>query len=230
MRYTRILLLVVLTMAAATPFALAQAPRITSISDVGALQYQTITINGSYFFDRFDIVFKDLSAGRQASPGGSPQGLIVNSWTDSQVVLGGFTSDDPEFLPKVGDEFSITISWTICFHYPCHTFTATKDGTVVYLETTTDLTSSPNPSTDGEEVTFTATVSATSATPPDGETVSFMEGSTLLGTGTLSGGQATFSTSALPAGTNSVSAQYNGDSALKKSRSKAVKQVVQAGQ
>jgi len=46
-------------------------------------------------------------------------------------------------------------------------------------KTTTTLTSSPNPSTYGEPVTFTAVVTPA---PPDGETVSFMKGKTVLGT------------------------------------------------
>ena len=90
--------------------------------------------------------------------------------------------------------------------------------------TKTALTSSPNPSTYGEAVTFTAVVTPA---PPDGETVSFMKGKTVLGTGSLSGGTATFVTSTLPVGTNSVKAVYGGDSNFAGSTSKAVKQVVE---
>jgi uncharacterized repeat protein (TIGR03803 family) len=92
--------------------------------------------------------------------------------------------------------------------------------------TTTTLTSSPNPSTYGQAVTFTAVVTSKSGVPPDGETVSFMKGKTVLGTGTLSGGTAKFTTSALPAGSNSITAVYAGDSNFAASTSKAVKQVV----
>jgi len=92
--------------------------------------------------------------------------------------------------------------------------------------TTTTLTSSPNPSTSGETVTFTATVSSSAGAPPDGETVNFMEGSTLLGTGTLSGGSANFMTSSLPVGTSKIDAVYGGDLNFGPSTSKAVKQVV----
>src|SRR4030088_2324361 len=58
--------------------------------------------------------------------------------------------------------------------------------------TTTTLSSSPNPSAYGQAVTFTAVVPSSAGSPPDGETVSFMKGTTLLGTGTLSGGSASF--------------------------------------
>jgi len=44
--------------------------------------------------------------------------------------------------------------------------------------TTATTTSSPNPSTSGQPVTFTATVTANVGTPPNGETVSFVKGTT----------------------------------------------------
>ena len=68
--------------------------------------------------------------------------------------------------------------------------------------TTTALSSSPNPSTYGQPVTFTAMVASRLGAPPDGETVTFMKGKTVLGTGSLSGGSASFTTSTLKVGTN----------------------------
>ena len=91
---------------------------------------------------------------------------------------------------------------------------------------TTTLKSSPKTSTYGQAVTFAAVVWSKAGTPPDGETVNFMEGSAVLGTGSLSGGTASFATSALPVGTNEVTAIYGGDSNFAASTSKAVKQVV----
>jgi hypothetical protein len=92
--------------------------------------------------------------------------------------------------------------------------------------TKTTLSSSPNPSTYGQAVTFTATVSSSGA-PPNGEIVSFMKGTTVLGKGTLSVGSATFTTSTLPATTNAVTAVYAGDPNFGSSKSTAVKQVVE---
>jgi uncharacterized repeat protein (TIGR03803 family) len=86
------------------------------------------------------------------------------------------------------------------------------------------LTSSPNPSTKGEAVTFTAVVTPS---PPDGETVTFYHvGSGVLGTGSLNGGSATFMTSTLPAGTPHIRAVYGGDPIFESSTSNQVKQVV----
>jgi hypothetical protein len=99
----------------------------------------------------------------------------------------------------------------------------------VRTPTVTTISSSLNPSTYGQAVTFTATVTSSMGAPPDGETVSFMKGTTVLGTGVLSGGSASFTTSALPVVVgivNIIQAMYGGDSILAPSRSKRVKQVV----
>ncbi len=95
--------------------------------------------------------------------------------------------------------------------------------------TATTLTSSPNPSTYGQAVTFTAVVSSSAGAPPDGETVSFMKGKMALGTGTLNGGSASFTTSTLHLGTTTVNAVYGGDWNFFSSKSKPVKQVVNGG-
>jgi uncharacterized repeat protein (TIGR03803 family) len=92
--------------------------------------------------------------------------------------------------------------------------------------TMTTLTSSLNPSIYGQAVTFTAVVTSKAGTPPDGETVSFMTGQAVLGTGTLSGGSASFTTSTLKVGRTAVKAMYVGDSNFDSSTSTAVKQVV----
>jgi hypothetical protein len=97
----------------------------------------------------------------------------------------------------------------------------------VLAATTTKLTSSPNPSTYGQVVTFTATVTSSIGAPPNGETVSFVKGTTVLGTGALSGGTASFTTSTLKVGTNSIDAVYGGDSNFASSKSNVVKQVVE---
>jgi hypothetical protein len=96
----------------------------------------------------------------------------------------------------------------------------------VLAATTTTLTSSPNPSIKAQSVTFTAVVSSGSGAPPNGETVSFMKGTIVLGTAALSSGTAIFTTSSLPVGTDSITAVYGGDANLAPSKSNIVKQVV----
>jgi hypothetical protein len=93
--------------------------------------------------------------------------------------------------------------------------------------TTTGLTSSTNPSVFGQSVTLTATVSAVS--PGAGTatgTVSFFDGITLLGTGTLTAGTATLSIASLAVGLNSITAVYNADTNFLTSTSSVVTQTV----
>ena len=78
--------------------------------------------------------------------------------------------------------------------------------------TSTVLLAMPNPSVYGQSVTFTATVFSLSGTPNAG-TVTFKEGGTTLGSGPVINGQATSSTSTLPAGTHAITAVYSGDPA-----------------
>jgi hypothetical protein len=97
--------------------------------------------------------------------------------------------------------------------------------------TTTTLTSSSNPAFSGASVTFTATVTTTGGNAPTG-TVTFNDGTTALGTGTLStvsGAQvATFATSTLTVGTHSITAVYGGDSKNAGSTSSVLSQVIAA--
>lgn len=89
------------------------------------------------------------------------------------------------------------------------------------------LTSSSNPSTVGQNVTFTATVSSIFGVPPDGEQVTIGQGSKIiLGTAVLSGGTAAVSTSALKAGKHNIIATYDGDNNFAPSKSPKVVQVV----
>jgi len=86
-----------------------------------------------------------------------------------------------------------------------------RDLTVTGLTpSTTAVVTSGTPSVLGNSVTFTATVSG--ATTPTGS-VAFYDGTTYLGTGVLDGaGVATYATSALTAGTHTITAKYLGDS------------------
>jgi autotransporter-associated beta strand protein len=96
------------------------------------------------------------------------------------------------------------------------------------VATTTVLTSSPNPSSLGQLVIFTATVSGVVAgTGTATGTVSFRDGTMTLGTATLSGGRATFSTSSLIGpSSHSITAVYSGDSNFAGSTSAVLMQTV----
>ena len=91
--------------------------------------------------------------------------------------------------------------------------------------TTTALTSSLNPSQFGQAVTFTAQVTSTGPAPTG--KVKFLDGTTGIGSATLSGGVAKLTKSTLAVGTHTITAQYLGDAASTTSTSPVVNQVVQ---
>jgi hypothetical protein len=156
----------------------------------------------------------------------APSGTIM--FKDGAAVLGTVT------LPASG-----LSTWTLTVG--SHSVTAVYSGDGNYASTTsaavnvtvgragasTSVTSNLNPSTFGQSVTFTATISVTA--PGAGSVtgaVTFFDGSTSLGTGTVSGGVAIFTTAALAVGTHPVTAAYGGDGNFIGSLSGTVSQVV----
>jgi hypothetical protein len=90
---------------------------------------------------------------------------------------------------------------------------------------TTFVVSSVNPSALGQTVIFTATVKPANSGTPTG-TVTFNDGTAVLGTGKLSGGKAKLSTSALALGSHSITAAYGGDANFTASTSATLTQTV----
>ena len=88
--------------------------------------------------------------------------------------------------------------------------------------TSTSVTSSLNPSLSGDLVTFTATVTPSTATG----SVTFKDNTTVLGTGTLSGGVAKLSTSVLSVASHSINAVYSSDTNYAASTSSILTQTV----
>jgi Bacterial Ig-like domain (group 3)/FG-GAP-like repeat/Cep192 domain 4/FG-GAP repeat len=91
-------------------------------------------------------------------------------------------------------------------------------------------TSSLNPSSAGQAVTFTASVAASiGGSPAPTGSVTFMDGGTALGSASLSSGQANFTTSSLSAGTHTITAAYSGDSNFNPNTGAPLSQVVNSG-
>ena len=74
--------------------------------------------------------------------------------------------------------------------------------------TVTTLVSSPNPSTYGASVTFTASVASINSTLVPAGNITFNDGTTVLATVPLTGGSATYTTSTLVQGTHPILATY----------------------
>ncbi len=165
------------------------------------------------------------------SPGsGTPTGTVT--FDDGATTLGtgtlngsGVATFSTSALAL--NSHSITAVYGGDTNFTTSTSTAASQ-TVDQDGTGSTVSSSANPSVFGQSVTFTATVTADSpgSGTPTG-TVTFDDGMTTLGTGTLDGsGVATFSTSDLGVGPHSITAVYDGDANFPTSASSALAQTV----
>ncbi len=153
-----------------------------------------------------------------ATPG-STLGLQVS------LVRGSATATTQPFSLGLGTN-AISANWVGNVLFTGRTLQGTQ--TVTGAPSVTGLVSSKNPSTAGDQVTFTASVAsaATSTALPTGSVV-FSDGTNPLGSVALDmNGRAALSTSALTVATHSITAVYAGDGFYAGSASPAVSQVV----
>jgi|CZKY01.1.fsa_nt_gi hypothetical protein len=89
----------------------------------------------------------------------------------------------------------------------------------------TVATTSGSPSFVGQPVTFTAIVGSLYGAIPDGELVTFYDGSTALGSVALAGGTAAYTTSSLSVETHLIKVTYPGDASFRPSNGSVVQVV-----
>jgi hypothetical protein len=145
---------------------------------------------------------------------------LQNSDAVSSVTL---TSPGAEATAAAGSSYAITASGATGAGLSNYSITYATTGTVTVTKAATTTTLSVNDTTTslGTSATLTAQVaSATSGTPTD--TVSFYSGTTLLGSGTLSGNTASYTATLAAGSTYSLTAVYNGDTNFATSTSNAV--------
>jgi Bacterial Ig-like domain (group 3) len=141
-----------------------------------------------------NVVISQLTS---INPTDNNEGLF----TDNPVVAGPTQSNVSNFNPVT--PYSLPPYSMTVFSWP---------GAILPASTTT-LQASPTSANTGQSVTLTATVTSQSGTNTPTGSVTFYNGSTSLGTATLgSTGTATFSTTTLPVGSESITASYGGDS------------------
>jgi autotransporter-associated beta strand protein len=153
------------------------------------------------------------------SNGTGAQGTFLE--LHGSAVPGSFLDSNPTGLIH-GDSGSTVLGRYV--------FQARGNGIIMVQSTTTALVASSPAVRSGTPITFTATVSPQTSGTPTG-TVTFLDGSATLGTGTLNQGtpdQATFTTSALSIGPHLITARYNGDPSFTASTSNCLLEVVTA--
>jgi Bacterial Ig-like domain (group 3)/FG-GAP-like repeat len=152
------------------------------------------------------LTFAATVSGGGVTPTGSVNFLDGTTQLGTGTLVAGVASYSTSTL-AIGSH-SITVSYSGDGHYSAATSPAVTVN--ILAASTVKLTSSANSVTYGMPVTLSAAV--TGGTPVATGTVTFSNGSTVLGTGTLNGsGVATYSTSSLPVGMDSVTAAYSGD-------------------
>ncbi len=133
-------------------------------------------------------------------------GALLNGDTYASAVTGVpvYAVTDTPASPA-GSTFPINVSGLSSQNYDIAIIPGTL--TIVTASTTTTLATSATSTHYGDSVTLTATITSDNATGA----VTFSEGSIVLGSGTVTNGVATFTTTALPAGTHTITATYPGD-------------------
>jgi hypothetical protein len=169
---------------------------------------------------------------KAAAPGsGTPTGLVT--FLDGTTTLGTATLSSTGTATFTTSSLSTGTHVITAVHrgdldFKSSTSMALKQ-VVNHDGTTTSVVSSANPSVSGQAVTFTAPVTA--AAPGSGTPtgiVTFYDSATVVGTATLSGGTATFTTESLAVGTHRIKVVYGGDSNFNACTSAVLNQVVKS--
>jgi uncharacterized repeat protein (TIGR03803 family) len=121
---------------------------------------------------------------------------------------------------------SVTTTMTAVITATLGSSSAQASLTIAPPATATAVTTSGSPSMFGQSVTFTATVTSTYGAIPNGEIVTFYDGTTPLSSVPLAGGVAVYATSTLSGKTHTIKATYSGDAKFAPSTG-SVKQVVE---
>jgi hypothetical protein len=211
-----------------TTFAASTSPTVTQIVNAPAAAATSTSLTSSPNPSTFGQTVTLSST--VTSGAGVPTGTVT--FRDGATVLGTAT--------LVNGSASLSISTLAVGSHPLTalyggsaTFAASTSAVVTQVvnaaaaaATTTTLTSTPNPSTTGQAVTLSATVTSAAGVPTG--TVTFRDGATMLVTATLVNGSASISISTLAAGSHPLTAAYGGSATFAASTSAVVTQVVNA--
>ncbi len=163
--------------------------------------------------------------------GGSaiPSGSV--SFSDGSTILGTSQLDNTgkatfAISSLSAGTHSITAAYAGDGSFQPSTSGATTQ-TVTKSASSASVTAAPNPSTFGQTVALTASISASGGTAVPTGNVTFTDGSTTLGNAVLdNSGKATFTIATLAASAHSVAVSYAGDSNFQASVSPSVTQTV----
>jgi hypothetical protein len=160
------------------------------------------------------------------TPGaGQPTGSFT--FSDGSTVLGTVAIQNGSASLTTGlasGSHAITVSYSGDASFAASQGSLTQTVNASSNSTTTTVSSSLNPSKSGQSVTLTAHVTSSAGTPTG--QVQFLDSDVVIGTGTLSSGAATLTTTALAVGSHAITVRYLGSATLPPSVSTTLVQVV----
>jgi hypothetical protein len=192
------------------------------VSQVGSTTILTSSLSPSAFGQ--SVTFTAIVGAKGLSTA-SPDGNVT--FKDGTVTLGSGTLNAGRAAFTVKSlslgTHRITAQYTGSANFTASASAALSQ--IVERASTIKVSSSSLGAVFGQTATFTATVSVSGAGTPTG-TVTFLDGTRVLGTRPVSGGKAALSLSNLTVGTHSISVRYSGNSTFAASTSTALKQNV----
>jgi hypothetical protein len=147
----------------------------------------------------------------------TPTGKVTFTWGGNTIGTAALNASGVATLTKSNlnaDTFPLTAVYSGDANNLGST-SAVLNQVVTQTTSSARLTSSPNPSTQGQAVTFTATITSPTVTAQG--PVTFTAGTKVLGTAQLGSGHAKLTISSLAVGSTKVTATYYGDSNIAKS-------------
>ena len=189
------------------------------VQRVSSTQNETLENDGNA---PLNISLLNLSENAQLDPSATTCSTSAPLSSATYCILG------TQFAPTViGSPVKGTI--TVTSDSPNSPQTVTLSGNVLVLDPVTiNLATSGTPSATNSLVTFTVTITSTGVTPTG--TVTFLDGTTPIGTAVLNGaGVALFPITSLTPGSHVITASYPGDTNNSPGTSSAITQVVKDG-
>jgi hypothetical protein len=198
---------------------------VPTVSGAAAANYSIITNNGTLTITAAPLTVAANNASRAYGAANPTFTSTVTGLVNGDSVTVSYATTATATSAPGTYPITATVTGAALANYTLNVTPGTL--TVAPAATSVTLATSASPVFIGASITFTATVSSAAGVPPG--TVSFLNGTALLGTGTINAsGVATFSTSSLTPGTYTITATYPG-SADFVSSSGTVTEVVNPG-
>lgn len=225
----------------ATSFVINSSERITAVAPAGTGTVDVTVTNPSGTssaspVDRYTYVASaptvtSISPTAGPTSGGTTVIITGTGLTAATAVTfgatpaTGFTVNSSTQITATSPAGTGTVDITVTTAVGTSATSAADRFTFAAVTTTqTALTSSQNPSSLGQSVTFTANVTALAGTPTG--TVNFSDNGSPIGSATLAAGTASFSIATLKIGSHTITASYAGSGAFNASTSPALAQSV----